>query len=523
MRALPAPVASTRSGANPPRSDDTAPRRVLLVEDDAALRESLADGLTVRGYQVDSVVHGLAALEHMRRFEPDLVVLDLMMPVMDGWQFRAQQKRDPALAAIPVIVLSGNQSAAAVAVDAQLCLHKPLEADALVQAIEGVLASEARRRQPAQAAQSERLAALGTLAAGMAHEINNPLTYVLLHLARASQLLRRSEGAPVAADRLVPLIDGALEGAERIRTIASGMRAFARVDEDSRVPVDLRQVIESSVRLLAHQIRLRARLVCEHREAPPVLASGGRLGQVVINLLSNAIQALPEGNASAHEIRIASGSDERGWAVVEVSDDGCGIPEHLQARIFEPFFTTKPVGDGTGLGLAISHGIVRSLGGTIELESAVGAGTRVTLSLPPLAASPRRVRAGADRAELPRAERRRILVVDDEPAVLSAIEGLLEDAHEVVTAESGRAALDLLASGAAFDLILCDLHMPEVAGMQLYQTLSASHPEQADRIVFMTGGAFTESSRRFLAARPGPVLQKPIDLDSLLTLLADPR
>ncbi|HLU66516.1 MAG TPA: response regulator [Kofleriaceae bacterium] len=504
------------------RAADRASRRILVVEDDAELRESLAESLALRGYQVDTVVDGRAALDRMRQTQPDIVVLDLLMPVMDGWQFRAEQKRDPALADTPVVVISGSDSPTAAAVDADLCLRKPLDPTALVDAIEGVLRTEERRREPARLAQSERMAALGTLAAGMAHEINNPLTYVLLFLAQAKQLLRRAGGQldAVGLDQLDGLLSGAIEGAERIRGITSGIRAFSRLDEDRRVPIDVRTAIDDAVRLVSHEIRQRARLICDLGDCPPVLGSEGRLGQVFINLLTNAFQALPPGQASAHEIRIQSGTDENGWAVVEIADTGTGIPDHLIGRIFEPFFTTKPVGEGTGLGLSISHGIVRSLGGELQVASRVGSGTTFRVRLPPTTPAPIPGRRPPPAAAAAAGPRRRVLVVDDEPAVGSALARVLSTEHDVATASSGLDALALLARDTRFDVILCDLHMPDMTGMELHAELERSQPDLARRMIFMTGGAFTEESRRFIEAPGRRLLTKPIDLDAIRSLIA---
>ena len=502
-------------------------RHVLVVEDDPDIREGLTDALAGIGYTVEAVVDGRAALDCMRRHQPDIVVLDLMMPVMDGWQFRAEQKRDPDLASIPVVVISGNDSAAAAAVDADFYLRKPLSADTLIDAIEHVLGVEERRREPARLAQAERMAALGTLAAGMAHEINNPLTYVLLHLRQAADLLGGLTGGPheAVARQLAPLIAGATEGSERIHSITTGIRAFSRVNDERPLPVDLRAVVDAAVRLVAHEIRQRAQLTCEHAEAPAVLISEGHIGQVLLNLLTNAVQAIPAGDAAAHEIRIRTGVAADGWAQVEVTDTGHGIPDHVLGRIFEPFFTTKPVGQGTGLGLSISHGIVKSAGGRIEVSSAAGRGTTFRVALPPMRARAD-APAPADRgvatelrparaAPAPEPRRRRVLVVDDEPGVLEAIRRLLAREHDVTTASSGRLALELLANEGSFDLILCDLNMPELGGMQVHGELVRTRPELASRIVFMSGGVFTEASRAFLDTVDCPVLAKPFDPDEL--------
>jgi len=364
---------------------ESAPRRrILLVEDDIDLREALGDALAESGHTVISAVDGTDGLRQMRACRPDVVVLDLMMPKLDGWQFRLAQRNDPMLAATPVVVISASNSATAEAVDADLYLRKPLDTQTLLHAIDDVINANARRLEPAKVAQTERLAALGTLAAGLAHEINNPLTYVLLQLAQAIRLLPTlaSEDSRARVAQVETLVRGSLEGAERIRGIMAGIRAFSRSDDISVKLVDVRVPIDAALKLVMNEIRHRARLVKTYTDPPLVLANEGQLGQVFLNLITNAVQAIAEGNAQAHEIRVSATSDEAGDLVIELSDTGEGIPAHLLGRIFEPYFSTKPVGHGTGLGLSISHSILSSFGGKITVASEVGRGATFRIVLP---------------------------------------------------------------------------------------------------------------------------------------------
>jgi len=516
------PPSCATDGDGDSREPQAQRRRILVIEDDAELREAMQETLALRGHDVVTAGNGRDALQQVRFSRPDLVILDLMLPVMDGWQFRAELKRDPALADMPVVVISGNDSATAAAVDADLYITKPIDPQTLLHAIEDVLRGRERRMEPSRIAQAERMAALGTLAAGMAHEINNPLTYVLLNLdsaMRALELLADDHNRAMVAE-VERLVQSALEGADRIRGITSGIRAFSRAEDVRRVPLDLRSVLESALRMVMHEIRHRARLSKAYHEVPLVLASEGRLGQVFLNLLTNAVQAIPEEDAAAHEIRLVTGADGDGNAVVEVTDTGCGIPLHVRGRIFEPFFTTKAIGHGTGLGLSISHGIIQSLGGTIHVDSEVGVGSRFRVVIPAyrrLAASEPSPTATGPIA----VARRRVLVVDDDRGVCEALRAALSGEHDIVMAGSSQAAMELVRHDDCFDLILCDVHMPEVSGIGLYQQLRALNPGLAGRLIFMTAGTFTQRSRDFLAAVDRPMLEKPLDLSAIRAMLLD--
>ncbi len=367
--------------------------RILLVEDDADLRDALGEALERAGHTVISAVDGTDGLRRLGECQPDVVVLDLMMPKLDGWQFRVAQRSDPMLAATPVVAISASSSATAAAVDADLYLRKPLDAKTLLQAIDDVINANARRLEPVKVAQTERLAALGTLAAGLAHEINNPLTYVLLQLAQAVRLLPAlaTDDNRARVDQVEMLARGSLEGAERIRSIMGGIRTFSRADDGGLKPIDARVPLDGALKLVMNEVRHRARLIKNYTEPPLVMANEGRLGQVFLNLIMNAVQAIPEGDAEAHEIRVSASSDDAGDLVVEVSDTGAGIPPHLLGRVFEPYFSTKPVGQGTGLGLSISHNIITSFDGKITVVSELGRFTTFRIVLP--AARPGQARA----------------------------------------------------------------------------------------------------------------------------------
>ena len=372
----------------PGRPVSPAGRRVLLVEDDPDLRDALVDGLRERSYQVVAVANGREALEALRGQGSDVVVLDLMMPVMDGWEFRVAQKRDPVLAGTPVVAVSAAGHSTAAAIDADAYIEKPLRLPALTQTIDAVVQAHERRREAAEAAKAERLASLGVLAAGLAHEINNPLTCILLELRDVADIVRglasdRDAGANAnVTETIARRVAGALEGAERISEIVQGVRAFAREDDSSKFPLDVRPLLDRALKMVDHMMGKRAQIERDYQECPSVLASEGRLTQVFLNLLANAAQAIPEGRPDANLVTVATRTGDDGSACIAIADTGPGIPEALIGRIFEPFFTTKPVGEGIGLGLSLSHGIVRALGGEIRVTSALGAGTTFEIVLP---------------------------------------------------------------------------------------------------------------------------------------------
>ena len=361
-------------------------------------------------------------------------------------------------------------------------------------------------------APTRQLASVVSLAAGVAHEINNPLTYVLANLDCLREQLRALEGklSPATVGELDDIAAEAKTGAERVARIVHSLKVFSRVDDEQRTRTELHPVIEAACALASNEVRHRARLVKVYRPLPAVEANDARLTLVFFNLLINAVQAIQPGCADDNQIDIRTWTDH-GRAVIEVRDSGCGIaPEHL-SRVFDPFFTTRPQQIGTGLGLSMCHGIVTALGGDIVVESTLSVGTTVRVSIPAFSgvapAAPviiTRVSTGSGRSG-------KILVVDDDAAICTVIRRTLGRRHQVTTTTSGREAIDRIKGGERYDLILCDLMMPMVTGMEVHGELTASVPEQADRIVFLTGGAFTTHARDFLKRVPNERFEKPFD------------
>jgi len=306
-------------------------------------------------------------------------------------------------------------------------------------------------------------------------------------------------------------LDDAREAARRMRFVVRDLKVFSHpASDDLRAPVNVRALMDSSLRMAENEIRHRARVVKQYGPVPPLDINEARIGQVFLNLLVNAAQALPEDHADNNEIHVDIRLDGA-WVIIEVRDTGSGIPPEIIGRIFDAFFTTKAVGVGTGLGLAISHRIVTDMGGDLTVESTMGTGTLFRVSLPVTRAVDVAVATIVEPPPAPKV-RGHILVVDDEPMLLRVLDRVLAEDHDVVGVGSANEALSLIAVGERFDLILCDLMMPKMTGMELHAELSRSAPDQANRMIFLSGGAFTPAAQSFLAEPSRERIEKPFDM-----------
>jgi two-component system cell cycle sensor histidine kinase/response regulator CckA len=404
-----------------------------------------------------------------------------------------------------------------------------------------------RNRLQQQVLHNERLATVGTLSAGIAHEINNPTAVILANLDTLSgyvdqvrkalagldaiaaeaqgplkeklERLRDDSGLDRATAELDEVVRDYVHAGGRIRDIVRDLKSFSHIDDSDVAQVSVNERLDTTLRMALNEVRHRARIEKKYaRDLPEIVASPGKLNQLFLNLIVNAAQAIDEGKADRNLITVSTRLD--GDRIrVDVTDTGCGIRKEILPRIFDPFFTTKPIGIGTGLGLSICHDIVKKHGGEIQVESEIGRGTTFSVFLPRATGleMPRRAAAG----EIPKVRQANLLVVDDEAFLLRAYQRVLGKHHLVTTALGGRAAAELLGtSEASFDVIFCDVMMPDVDGVDLHRFVAEKCPGLENRMVFITGGAFTERTKEFLERIPNLRLQKPFVAEDLQHAIA---
>ncbi len=401
-----------------------------------------------------------------------------------------------------------------------------------------VRAEELRRR----VAHMSRLASMGQLAAGVAHELNNPVAFIRANLETMKEGSQRASRALLQIRTMVrddssalaqkidtilaeseveeylrderEMVDDNLEGTNRIASIISEFRVFSRVDCEEYARLQLKDLVKSACNMVRNEITHRAQFVRELETVPEIVGDRAKLTQVITNLLVNAAQAIEPGHVGENKITVRLREFES-EVVISVEDTGSGIPDHLQQKIFEPFFTTKPRHVGTGLGLSLSAEIVRKHAGTIDMASS-SQGTRFEVRLPlntnltPNVRVSRAPESNTDR------HARRVLVVDDDRAILRAVQRHLVHAYgyEVVTSSVPEDALEIVAQG-SFDVVICDLMMPDMDGLHFYDTVQHRLSERRPAFVFLSGGVFSQRIRDSVDAGDVPLVPKPIDFEDL--------
>ncbi|MCG8419275.1 MAG: response regulator [Proteobacteria bacterium] len=498
---------------------------VLVIDDDQAVRSAFEFAFEDQYGVVTcgSGPEGIALMDSSIH----AVILDIKLHGEDGfWVYEIIKKRFPNL---PIIFFSAFQN-----------LKDPYEiinqyrpfgyvrkGDDLWQL--AVLVDKAVRqyadylRRESQLLIADRLAAVGTLAAGAAHEINNPLGYIMGNI---EYVLEEIDIAAEASDyrgwsEIKRALSASIDGAQRIATIVRDLKSFGQTNHAGQEQTtDVHDALELAVRMADNEIKHRARLIRDYSETPPVRADSQRLAQIFLNLLVNAAQALPVGQANRHQIGVSTSTDDERHVIVEIWDTGPGIPADIRERVFDPFFTTKEPNIGTGLGLFVTHNLVESLGGSIHLvDSGRDSGTMFHVVLPVGDASPSKRDEHSRAASISALRRhRRVLLIDDDPMVGQTIERLLST-HDVVALEDGRAAAELC-QREEFDVILCDVMMPDFSGLDVHRAIAESRPGMERRIVFLTGGVFEESVESGLARLDNQILQKPIQRELLLRIVS---
>lgn len=378
----------------------------------------------------------------------------------------------------------------------------------------GVMEDISRDRElESRLALASRLAAVGSLASGIAHEINNPLAWVTSNLSFAVEEIKRLARSAADVERCEELgeaLDDAQTGAGRIAQIISDLRTFAHADHERLSPVSVKRVVEGALTMANNELKHRARLVRRLDAVPMVLANEARLGQAVVNLLLNAAwSAGTPGNTP--EIVVATRTDSAGRAVIDITDNGQPLSPEVLPHVFDPFYSARPAGEGIGLGLAVTHSIVRGFGGVVEVESSAPHGTTFRVVLPQVPEEELPLPLPTPPGAITRAF---VVVIDDEPAILTAIERMLAPSHEVAGFRHGLEALEAIRERPP-DVILCDVMMPEMSAAEVWERLAESQPELLPRVVLLTGGAFTREAQAFVDRSRAPVVDKPFSARTL--------
>ncbi len=387
---------------------------------------------------------------------------------------------------------------------------------------------------------ADKLAAIGQLAAGVAHEINNPATFIYTNLYilkdYAQEFTRMlSEVQDFAKDlgpeelaffetffaeneiahlltEMTRMLDTNLVGMDRISMIVRDLRTFSRDDSDEVGPVNINDPIETATNMVRNHAKHVSELELDLQEVPLIFADQGKLTQVMMNLLMNAVHAVSD-QPDPNKITVRSRTDGSS-VMVEVEDTGSGIDESLHEIIFEPFFTTKPPEHGTGLGLWLCREIVRKNRGVLAFDTELGEGTTFRMTFPTSAPIIEHMPTSLG-DEISSVLAARILMIDDDELVLGAYEHALGREHDLVLAHGGAAGIEELERDSHFDLVVCDLVMPDVDGPAFYDHVAEEHPDLLSRLLFCSAGAKTSRTRAFLDKHDVQIVGKPITPNQL--------
>lgn len=370
--------------------------------------------------------------------------------------------------------------------------------------------------------QADRLSALGLLAGGMAHALNNPLTYVVLNLEQINLQLPALAGDAGRIAETMTRLAMAREGSERMASVVRRVRHFARSEHAAPRALDFRALLESVVELVGYELHHRGHLITRFEGSPSVLASESKLEHICLGLLLFALQVVPDAPGAHHEVRLTLKAVERHVTVLEIVCGGFRIDSAEAARLLQPFAQQEAEG-ARGFGLSVCRSLIEEMGGHIVASCLPEAGLLLRVTLPCVETP---CWLGSEQPSLPvvgvmsnSSGKARVLVIDDDPGVAQSLRLMLESEHEVRCLLDPREALKELLGDPGYDLVFCDLMMPKLSGMDLYQVLRFNRPGYESKMVFMTGGAATPAARRFLAQRNLQWLEKPFNLVDLASVL----
>jgi signal transduction histidine kinase/ActR/RegA family two-component response regulator len=447
-------------------------------------------------------------------------VLDLVMPEMTGWEFRIEQKKQPSWASIPVLAMSGDHSPQAKAIDASAYLGKPVEDAAFLDAVGRLAKDLHENRALARAGELQRLISLGSLIGGVAHEINNPLAFIdgsleLLQRQLVALIDPSGPGERLAVASALRALERAKVGVERIADVVRCVSLFASADQTTDAPLNVHDVLESSLQVARNEIRHCALVERNYQAIPLAHGNPAKLGQVFLNVILNAVRAIRAMSQFEQLISVKTRATA-GRLSVTISDSAT-VLDAAQSALFDPLTSISEARLGLHFGLAVSREIVQAMGGRIEVRNNHPRGASFCIELPSYS-SERLAPPATHRLLLRPRDRVCIMVVDDDPLMCEVLAAMLSSDYEVSAFTSPRAALAAMLEGDV-ELILCDVMMPDLSGIDLYERLVRERPELASRFIFLTGGAFTERARIFLKRIDRPVIAKPFSRHQLFDVI----
>jgi signal transduction histidine kinase len=447
--------------------------------------------LVERGYDVACTTERDASRDIALR-QPDVILVDHGLVEEARNVLGRLERSEPQIGATPLVVL-GPDSAERAAPSATA--RESASVQAIAAAVDRIFAQTERptSSQPG----SSRTGTADIVVAGMAHEIRSPLAAILLNVHELAHALPSNASTECRA-----MLADIRDAVQRIEEVVRDVQSAVRPD-DGTATMHVEPLLDSSLRLVRHQLERRARLIRDYGKSPPIAARRGPLGQLFLNLLANAAQAIPEGSQHENSVRVTTRTGSRGECVVEIADSGSGIAAADLPRIFEPFFTTRRGEGGSGLGLSLCQAIVSSLGGRISAHSVLGRGTTLRVTLPP-----------ADRGLRAAPRNKRILLIDDDALLARTVARGLTP-HDVTSVTNGDDALAEIGRGELYDVVICDVLLPNASGERFYREVCERHPELEARIVFITGAIEGDPRIAWMADLPNRVLGKPFDLEEL--------